>query len=138
VINSRKLTDLLPEVQDKAQDFQRACVQQGIEILITSTFRDDECQAALYAQGRTTPGKVVTNAKPGSSFHNYRCAFDWVPMVNGKPAWDDHKLFERCGKIAEQCGLEWAGRWTSFPELAHCQFTGGRTIAQLRTARNLA
>lgn len=134
MINSRKLADLLPEPARLCSLFVQAAASQGIDILITSTFRDMESQAALYAQGRSTPGPIVTNAKAGSSFHNYRVAFDFVPLIHGKAVWNDTALFNKCGAIAEQCGLEWAGRWESFKELAHCQLTGGKTIAQFRAA----
>ena len=75
----------------------------------------------LYAQGRTTAGPKVTNANGGQSAHNYRLAFDFCPIVNGKAVWNNLVLFKRCGVIAEGLGLEWAGNWKSFPELAHCQ-----------------
>ena len=133
--NSRALDDLLPPVRQRAQAFVDACKQAGIDILITSTFRDLESQAALYAQGRTMPGKRVTNAKPGQSYHNWRVAFDVVPLRDGKPVWSttgaDGKLWEQIGKLGEAVGLEWAGRWTRFREFAHFQFTGGLTLAQL-------
>lgn len=133
--NSRALDDLLPPVRHRAQAFVDACKQAGIDILITSTFRDLESQAALYAQGRTMPGKRVTNAKPGQSYHNWRVAFDVVPLRDGKPVWStagaDGKLWEQIGKLGEAVGLEWAGRWTRFREFAHFQFTGGLTLAQL-------
>lgn len=133
--NSRALDDLLPPVRHRAQAFVDACKQAGIDILITSTFRDLESQAALYAQGRTAPGKRVTNAKPGHSYHNWRVAFDVVPLRAGKPVWNttgaDGKLWEQIGNLGEAVGLEWAGRWTRFREYAHFQFTGGLTLAQL-------
>lgn len=132
MINSRKIDDLLPAVQKKCLDFIHACKMAGIDVLITSTYRDMESQAALYAQGRTTPGKKVTNAKPRQSFHNFRVAFDFVPIVNGKAVWNDTATFNKCGEIAESVGLEWAGRWKSFPEMAHCQYTNGKTLEQLR------
>lgn len=128
MINSRKIEDLLPPVQILCRLFIGECNSRGIDVIITSTYRDHESQAALYAQGRTVPGKKVTNAKPGQSYHNWRVAFDFVPIVNGKAAWNDLALFTRCGEIAESVGLEWAGRWTRFREMAHCQFTGGKTI----------
>jgi peptidoglycan L-alanyl-D-glutamate endopeptidase CwlK len=135
VINSRDLKDLLPVVAVKASAFVAACHAAGIEVLITSTLRDNESQAVLYAQGRTTPGHIVTNAKAGQSFHNWACAFDFVPIVHGKAVWDDPRAFERCGVIAESLGLEWAGRWRSFKELAHCQYTGGLTLADLQSGK---
>lgn len=131
MIASRDIAELLPRVRALAQRFIDACHAQGIDVIITSTYRDNASQAALYAQGRTAPGAIVTNAQPGHSYHQYRCAFDFAPIVSGKIPWNDTGLFLRCGKIGESVGLEWAGRWHSFPESAHLQWTGGRTIGQL-------
>lgn len=136
--NSREIDDLHPKVAALCRRFVAASAEQGIDVLITSTYRDHEAQAALYAQGRTKPGRVVTNAGPGKSWHNWRCAFDFVPIVNGKAQWNDLKTFERCGAVAESVGLEWAGRWKSFKELAHCQYTGGLTLADLQKGRQIA
>jgi peptidoglycan L-alanyl-D-glutamate endopeptidase CwlK len=137
MINSRSIDDLHPAVADKARAFVTACADASIDVLITSTYRDHDSQAALYAQGRTAPGHIVTNAQPGQSWHNWRLAFDFVPIVNGKAQWDDTELFRRCGEIAESVGLEWAGRWRSFRELAHCQYTGGLTLADLQAGKSI-
>jgi peptidoglycan L-alanyl-D-glutamate endopeptidase CwlK len=137
MINSREISELHPFVAEKCRAFIGACNTAGIDIVITSTYRDLESQAALYAQGRTAPGKNVTNAKPGRSYHNYRVAFDFAPIVNGKIPWNDAALFSRCGEIAEKCGLEWAGRWKAMRELAHCQYTGGLTLEDLRQGKRL-
>jgi len=135
--NSRDINDLIPPVKEKCALFLAECKRQGMDVLVTSTLRDNESQDALYAQGRTTKGNIVTNTKGGQSFHNYGCAFDFVPLVNGKAVWNDLKLFERCGVIAESVGLEWAGRWRSFKELAHCQYTGGLTIKDLQEGKKI-
>lgn len=137
MINSRDIDDLHPKVADLCRKFIKKCKDQGIDVLITSTYRDAASQNALYAQGRTTPGKRVTNAKAGQSWHNWRCAFDFVPIVNGKAQWNDVKTFTKCGEIAESLGLEWAGRWKSFKELAHCQYTGGLTLADFQAGKTL-
>lgn len=137
MINSRNISDLNPKVEALTNKFVEACMVAGIDVLITSTYRDMESQDALYAQGRTAPGKKVTNAKAGQSFHNYRCAFDFVPIVNGKAQWNDIATFTRCGEIAERVGLEWAGRWKTFKELAHCQFTNGLTLKDLQAGKQV-
>lgn len=137
MINSRKLEDLHPKVAKLCDQFIRKCKSQNIDILITSTYRDAASQNALYAQGRTAPGKKVTNAKAGQSFHNWKCAFDFVPIVNGKPNWNDTALYTKCGEIAESVGLEWAGRWKTFKELAHCQYTGGLTLKDFQQGKTL-
>ena len=135
MINSRSLADLRPVVAAKADAFVTACRAAGVDVLITSTFRDNESQDALYAQGRTAPGKRVTNAKGGQSMHNHRCAFDFVPVVHGKAMWDDARVFKRCGAIAQSLGLEWGGRWVTRPDAPHCQYTGGLTLADLQSGK---
>jgi peptidoglycan LD-endopeptidase CwlK len=132
MINSRDINDLHPVVADLCRKFIAKCKAAKIDVLITSTYRDAASQNALYAQGRTTKGRKVTNAKAGQSFHNYRLAFDFVPIINGKAQWDDLAAFTKCGEIAESLGLQWAGRWVKFKELAHCQYTKGLTLADLQ------
>lgn len=134
MINSRKIEDLTPATQGRARAFLQACEQAGIRVLITSTLRDNAYQAQLYAQGRTAPGKVVTKAKPGTSWHNYGVAFDAVPLRNGQPVWGtdapaDKALWQTMGQCGERAGLEWGGRW-QFVDMPHFQHTQGKTIAQ--------
>lgn len=128
MINSRDIKDLNPIVQAQCHAFIAACKTQNIDVIITSTYRDNLAQQALYAQGRTIAGPMVTHARPGQSAHNYRLAFDFCAVVNGKAEWNNHHLYERCGVVAVGVGLEWAGNWTSFPELVHCQNLLGETL----------
>lgn len=130
---SRSLDDLLPPVREKALMFETACALHGHDVLIYCTYRPEKEQNELYAQGRTKPGRIVTNARGGESLHNWRCAFDYVPLVGGKPQWNDKALYLKTGIIAEECGLQWAGRWKgTLRETAHCQYTGGLSLADLR------
>jgi peptidoglycan L-alanyl-D-glutamate endopeptidase CwlK len=135
VTNSRKIEDLLPVVATKARALVAAAKRSGIDLLVTSTYRDEESQNALYAQGRTRPGRRVTNARGGQSYHQYRVAFDVVPLVAGKAVWDDARLWRRIGELGESVGLEWAGRWKTFPESPHFQFTNGLTLKDLRAGK---
>ena len=133
MINSRKLEDLLPQVRSRVEAFLKAADDAGIDLLVTSTYRDNASQDALYAQGRTAPGKVVTNAKAGQSYHNFRCAVDVVPLRNGKPVWDTKDpVWQTVGRLGKAAGLEWAGDWKRFKEFPHFQYTGGLTLAQLQ------
>lgn len=142
MINSRSLDELHPIVKEKVQQFIQKCDENGIDLLVTSTYRDHESQNALYAQGRTTSGKKVTNAKGGQSWHNWRVAVDVVPLRNGKPVWGttgvDWELWEAVGNIGESVGLEWAGRWKTFKEYAHFQYTGGLKLADFQAGKQLA
>lgn len=137
MINSRNIADLHPKVQGMCNKFIAECDKAGIDVIITSTYRDHESQNDLYAQGRTKPGKIVTKARGGQSFHNWRCAFDFCPIVGGKAQWNDSALWKRCGEIAESCGLEWAGRWKGMKEMAHCQYTAGLTLADFQAGKKM-
>ena len=139
MINSRSLDDLLPPVRQRVDSFLRLCKDNGIDILITNTYRDKESQDQLYAQGRTKPGQIVTNATGGDSFHNWRCAVDVVPLLNGKPVWDSaNPIWKKVGQLGKQAGLDWAGEWKSFKETAHFQYTGGLNLAQLKAGSTVA
>jgi peptidoglycan L-alanyl-D-glutamate endopeptidase CwlK len=138
MINSRNLDDLAPPAKQRALAFIAAANAKGIDLLVTSTYRDSESQDALYAQGRSTPGNIVTRAKAGQSWHNWRCAFDVVPLVNGKAIWDDQAMWKQVGEIGKSCGLEWAGDWKTFKEYPHFQYTGGLTLAQLNQGATIA
>jgi len=138
MINSRSLDDLAPPAKQRAEAFIAAAKEKGIDLLVTSTYRDNESQNALYAQGRTTPGNIVTRAKAGQSWHNWRCALDVVPLVNGKAIWDDQAMWKQVGAIGKSCGLEWAGDWVTFKEYPHFQYTGGLTLAQLQQGAKIA
>jgi peptidoglycan L-alanyl-D-glutamate endopeptidase CwlK len=125
-INSRSTKYLHPVVANKANQLILDCQAKSIDIIITSTYRNFESQQALYNQGRTTKGTIVTNAKPGFSAHNWKLAFDICPIVNGKAFWDTSPknmgLWNVIGKLGENLGLDWAGRWRTFKEYVHFQY----------------
>jgi len=136
---SRKIEDLHPTLQAKCRAHMAACEAAGVSLIITSTYRSPEEQAVLYAQGRTAPGKIVTKARPGQSMHNYRLAYDVVPLRNGKPVWgtsgEDATLWQKVGALGVAQGLEWAGSWKRFKEFPHFQWTGGLTLAELQAGK---
>lgn len=136
---SRKLEDLNRPTQLRAEAFLKACEAAGLDILIYCTYRPGTEQDELYARGRSKPGKIVTNARAGDSWHNWQSAFDFVPLVNGKAQWSDAGLYAKAGAIAESVGLEWAGRWSGkLKETAHCQYRGGLTLAQVKAGATVA
>jgi peptidoglycan LD-endopeptidase CwlK len=135
---SRNINDLEPHVAVLCNKFVEECKKQKIDVLITCTYRSREEQAVLYAIGRTTPGNRVTNAKPGQSLHQYKVAFDFVPLIHGKAVWNNAELFERCGVIGEKAGLQWSGRFLTFRETAHMQYTGGLKLADFQAGKKLA
>ena len=135
-VTSRSLDDLHPRVKALALAHIAACAEHGIDLLVYCTYRDNVAQNLLYAQGRTIPGAIVTNARGGDSFHNYRCAYDCVPLIAGKPAWDNRNLYFQVGELGEKLGLQWAGRWTGkLKETAHFQYSAGLTLSDLKAGK---
>jgi peptidoglycan L-alanyl-D-glutamate endopeptidase CwlK len=109
---SRRLEDLKPHIEAMARQWLALAKAQGLDPLVTCTLRTAAEQTALYAQGRTKPGDIVTWAKAGESSHQYGLALDFVPMVNGKIEWSaKHPHWQQLGELAESVGFEWAGRW---------------------------
>jgi len=132
---SADLALLKPKVRALAQELMSLCQQFGCPILIIQTFRTIEEQDALYAKGRTAPGKIVTRAKGGSSLHNYGVAFDFAPIVEGRPNWKRLDLFDRVGVIGEGLGLEWGGRWVTFKDRPHFQFRMGYRLKDFQEGK---
>jgi len=106
---SRKIEDLIPSMQAKCRAFTLLMDREPLPFIITCTGRTQLEQAALYAQGRTTPGKIVTWTK--HSRHEKGEAFDIVIIKNGKPDWSDIDLYRRAGILGESVGLTWGGRF---------------------------
>lgn len=124
MVNSRSLDDLDPAACIVAKRHIALCHEHGIEIIVTSTWRDIESQDALYAIGRTVnpERRTVTNARGGKSWHNYKCAYDVVPLVAGKPVWDaTDPLWKEVVRLGKEAGAEAGAEWPSFPDLPHFQ-----------------
>jgi len=51
---SRRLDDLVPELEVKAKTIKQECANNGVDLLIYCTLRTLEEQARLYRQSRTT------------------------------------------------------------------------------------
>lgn len=88
-------------------------------LTLTSGRRTFEEQAALYAQGRTAPGAIVTYAKPGTSYHETGLAFDVARETLQGPAWPaDGAWWSVVGELGESLGLTWGGRFPH-PDAPH-------------------
>ena len=135
---SKAIADLTHPVQLKYLDFEAKMMEARIPFMVTSTLRTIREQAALYAQGRTKPGKIVTwtmNSKhlprvedDGTPDEGRSHAFDIAIVRDGKPVWDtkvdvnedEIPDYLQAGEIAESVGLKWGGRWKS-PDMPHME-----------------
>jgi peptidoglycan L-alanyl-D-glutamate endopeptidase CwlK len=133
---SRKIDDLDPRMKEKFLQFAGKMSEVGIPFMLTRTRCTKEEQAALYAQGRTKPGLVVTWTL--KSRHIDGEAFDIAILNDGKPTWNtkisvnenDAPDYLEAGQIGESLGLEWGGRFKNNkgnprPDAAHFQLPKG-------------
>lgn len=131
VSSESRIQTLHPKVRDKARQFILAAEKQGIKLRVTSALRNYAEQTTLYAQGRTAPGNIVTNAKAGESSHNFGTAIDVVPIVNGVAQWDTD--WTKIAEIGKSVGFSWGGDWKSFKDKPHFEMNFGNTLAQLKS-----
>ena len=124
------LLTLEPSFKKKVKKLLRDAKKEGIELRVISAERDCQEQNKLYAQGRSTKGKIVTNAPCGKSSHNYKVAVDVVEFKNGKLLWKNPN-WERIGQLGEKAGMEWGGRWKRFVDKPHFQDLQGKKIKTL-------
>lgn len=131
----RDIKKLHPTLQGKISQLKTACEKQGLTIGIGECLRTAAEQDALYAQGRTKPGKKVTNCKGSSysSMHQWGVAFDFY-RNDGKGAYyDKDGFFTKVGKIGQEIGLEWGGSWKSLVDKPHFQLPDwGSTATKLK------
>ena len=137
---SRKLSDLDPMVEQMAWRLIAAAplVLQR-ELFVVHTLRTYSEQDALYEQGRTEPGKIVTNARGGKSWHNFGLALDFAFEQDGSqhPTWstagsdiDDWRLLGAMGKAI---GFEWGGDF-DLKDFGHFHYSGGESMDRARAA----
>lgn len=137
--------ELITEASNIYKEIQSVLKGKAI-CRFSHTLRTFEEQNTLYAQGRTKPGKIVTNARGGESMHNYGLAIDIVLLVdkdkNGtfeSASWETNVDFDGDGiadwmevvKIFKMYGWEWGGDW-KFVDMPHFQKSFGKSIKQLQ------
>ena len=153
---SRNIHVLTTETSALAQSVIDICKEHGVDLVVYCTVRKLTEQARLYRKGRSyreikgkmndlekrgfgflaeiielvgaQTGEKVTNAAPGESWHNYGEAFDAVPLIDGKAAWDykeNKEQWEEYGRAVRQVGMNWGGDWSSFKDYPHAQLRSG-------------
>lgn len=121
---------LLPLVQRKADIFIAKCKERGLFIKIVSAYRGETEQNEKYAQGRTTPGSIITNAPYPKSLHNHGMAFD-VCFVGNDPYPTDDTKWKKIVEIAKPIGLTAGYNFTSFQDKPHFEFKGKYSYDQI-------
>lgn len=131
--SAKNIATLAPEVQPLATRLIEEAQAQGINAKVISGHRSYEEQDDLYAKGRTAPGKVVTKARGGYSWHNFGLAFDiGIFSSDSKTYYGESAAYKEVGNIGKSLGLEWGGEW-QFVDEPHFQYNPkGYSLAEMR------
>lgn len=142
-VPNRDFTLLHPVLRERVEAALEECRGIGLYAHVFEGYRSFDRSEYLWEQGRTKPGKIITNARGGQSFHNYGLAVDVVfdgeardgiqwswegSYGNPQLLVDKKKHWSKLGEIFEGKGLEWAARWKRFPETPHFQLTAGLSL----------
>ena len=143
-----KSTQTHKDVNKRAEELIRRCWAENVFIVFTDGLRTNEDQAVLYGKGRKSyvyngkqygnpSAKIVTNAKPGSSMHNYGLALDFVTCDGyGKNIdWVVGTKWKRAAAIAKELGFNWGGDWKSFYDAPHIEYSNGYTASQIQAGK---
>jgi peptidoglycan L-alanyl-D-glutamate endopeptidase CwlK len=148
-VSVKRVESLHPAIREEVKDLiikAEKLISSNRAVRIVQGLRTFEEQQALYDQGRTKPGPIVTNAKPGSSYHQYGLAIDFAILVdkdgNGtydELSWDIKMDNDKDGtadwlevvKVFEEAGYVWGGKWTSIKDYPHLQKTFGHSVKTL-------
>ena len=141
--------NLNPLLVSKVQQLLKVANGQGLSVDVFSDFRSMDEQQRLYNLGRTVKnpdgatdklpmGNIVTEAKPGQSWHNWGLAVDIVFKINRNWDWGIRNNWDRLGQLGENLGLVWGGHFP--PRLIdkpHFELTGGLTIAEAQELEDI-
>lgn len=130
-----RLKSVHPQLAAKINQMAEMLKQEGIDFEVVQGLRTWSEQDALYQQGRTTPGNIVTNAPAGSSWHNFGLAVDCCPYkhdgnlqgTNPDKVLDwnpSHPVWQRMISVGESLGLYSGSEFKTFKDWPHFQLTG--------------
>jgi peptidoglycan L-alanyl-D-glutamate endopeptidase CwlK len=121
----RDISRLAPFVALRLTAALDECFEKGYIVAVFEGYRSPDRQQWLYDQGRTRDGKIITNAKPYESFHQYGLAVDIVGYVNKK--WDWSIDYDKITEIFKRHGF----KPLKF-EKAHFQIDGGLSASKAK------
>lgn len=134
-----QLNTLHPKFRQSAIDAwteAQAAMPSNVQIIVTQGLRTFAESDALYAQGRTTPGPIVTNSAGGKSYHNYGLAFDFSMLTNGKEDWIVGPNWMKVVEIMKKHAMEWGGDFKTIQDNPHFENRYGYNWRQLLDMHN--
>lgn len=133
----RVLNTLHPKIRYKAiaaWNEAQAAMPANVQIIAINGLRTFQESDTLFAQGRTAPGSIVTNAKAGQSYHNYGLAFDFAMLTNGKDDTIVGPNWMKVVDIMKRDGFAWGGDFKlqgGSPDYPHFEMHFGINWRQL-------
>ncbi len=129
-----RLKDVAPGLLDKVLRILNAMDELGFPMFVVEGVRSTERQVALYAQGRTKPGGIVTRVdgitvvgthqiQADGFGHAIDCAFVDDPGTKEDETYDLAMPWDLFGLMAEKLGLRWGGRFYKLADLGHIEIT---------------
>jgi peptidoglycan L-alanyl-D-glutamate endopeptidase CwlK len=112
------LERLQPRAAELAHQLVAKAAEKGMIIKVVSGLRTMEEQDALYAQGRTKPGPIITTARGGYSVHNTGLAFDIGLFRDDKYVAED-PAYDAVGQLGKSLGLVWGGDVPAIKDFPH-------------------
>lgn len=137
--NLDKINELHPKLREEAKKAWEECeaaMPTNVKLWIDQAYRTFEQSNDLYAQGRTKPGSIVTNAAAGASYHNYALAWDFHMITNGKDDWSIGPLWMKVVAIMKSHGFIWGGDFKTIKDAPHFEKTFGYSWKQLLILHN--
>jgi peptidoglycan L-alanyl-D-glutamate endopeptidase CwlK len=119
-ISRQRLAEVHPELRRRVENLADALIAEGIPIEVDTALRTAAQQDAIFAEGRTEPGKKVTNARGYQSNHVIGCAVDIAPddTFTKRADWNPaHLDWQRIVALAPQYGLRDGKSWHDLPHL---------------------
>lgn len=129
------IRSILPVAQEKCRELLALFKANALRVKVLSGVRTYAEQTAIYAQGRSKPGKIVTRAKAGQSNHHWGLAWD-IGLFSQEGAYLGERKDEPLYKFAADTsrvmgGLERGADWPN-PDLPHYQIPSGLSQRELR------
>jgi peptidoglycan L-alanyl-D-glutamate endopeptidase CwlK len=144
-ISEERISHLHPKLREEVKQLiekAESIVDDNLAIRVVQGLRTIEEQNDLYAQGRTKPGSIVTNAKGGSSYHNFGLAFDFAFLFkqpDGTYKYDDAKSWlvgpnhKKVTDLFKSHNYQWGGDWKSSKDFPHLEKNFGISWRDLKS-----
>jgi peptidoglycan L-alanyl-D-glutamate endopeptidase CwlK len=126
------IATLCLRAQREARAFLPRLLDGGFVARIISGTRTYAEQNALFRKGRFgNAGKIVTNARGGSSNHNFCIAWD-IGIFEGGAYVEDGPQYDQAANRGLVSALEWGGSWKTFVDKPHYQLSIELAVSALR------